>query len=492
MSARGRATDLGVVALAKALVCAFVLALGFRAVSDDDFARVVIAQSWAHAPKLDPTGTSWLPFPFWLTGGVMLVAGRALLVARAFAFACGVGAAVLVLLAARRVAHDRRGALLGAVVAAVFPWSARLGVATVPELPTAALGLFAMSSLVGPDPGGRVRIAGGAALLAATLSRYESWPIAAAFAALTALDAWRNREVRARLAMLFSAGLALLGPALWIAWNHHARGSALDFLDRVAAYKRALGGADESVLSRLFTYPIATARHEPEVFGALVILLGLALTPGLRALARATLRPYARPLAIALFQLAALSAAMVRDGTPTHHPERAVLVLQLLLALLAGDLAVQLLPRASLRARIAAAMAAIGVLALSTIIVRRWYRGEDFLHRHEEVAIGEAARGLVPPGERVLVEVVDYGHFAVTAALGRPEDVVLDRDLDPRKPAVASSFSDSTALGRRLGETGARWLIGHPSAATAEALGAPRLAQGSFGLWAFAPSPEAK
>jgi hypothetical protein len=489
MSARGRATDLGVVALAKALVCTLVLALGFRAVSDDDFARVVIAQSWALSPKLDPTGTSWLPFPFWLTGGVMLAAGRALFVARAFAFACGVGSAVLILFAARRIAHDSRGALLGAVLAAIFPWSARLGVATVPELPTAALGLFAMTSLVGPDPGGRVRIAGAAALFVATLSRYESWPVAMAFAALSVVDAFREREGRARLAILFSAGLALVGPALWIAWNHHARGSALDFLDRVAAYKRALGGADESVLSRLFTYPIATARHEPELFGALVILLGTALTPGLRRLAREALGPYARPLAIALFQLAALSAAMVKDGTPTHHPERAVLLLQLLLAILVGDLARLLVPRAGRRARVLSAMAATGVLALSLIIVRRWYRGEDFLHRTDEVAVGEAARALVPPGERVLVEVVDYGHFAVTAGFGRPEDVVLDRDLDPRKPAVASSFADRAALGRRLGETGARWLIGRPSAATAEVLGPPRLVHGSFGLWASRQAP---
>jgi hypothetical protein len=491
MSARGRATDLGVVALAKALVCAVALVAGFRAVSDDDFARVVIAQSWALSPKLDPTGTSWLPFPFWVTGGVMLAAGRELLVARAFALVCGIGSAVLVLLAARRVAHDGRGALLGAVAAAVFPWSARLGVATVPELPTAALSLFAMTSIVGPDPGGRVRIAGGVALLAATLSRYESWPVAVAFAALSALDTLRDREGSARFARLLSAGLALLGPALWVAWNHHVRGNALDFLDRVAAYKRALGGADESVLSRLFTYPISMARHEPEVFGALAILLGLALTPRLRPLVRDALRPYLRPLAIALFQLAALSFAMVRDGTPTHHPERAVLLFQLLLAVLAGDLATLLVPRASRRARALAAAAAIGALALSLVIVRRWYRGEDFLSRREEVAIGEAADGLVPPGERVLLEVVDYGHFAVTAALGRPEDVVLDRDLDPRKPARSSSFADRAALGERVEETGARWLVRRLSPAAAEVLGPPRIVHGSFGLWALTirPSP---
>ena len=50
---------------AKAAVGAAVLIGGFRAVSDDDFARVVLAQQWAAHPTLDPTGTSWLPVPFW-------------------------------------------------------------------------------------------------------------------------------------------------------------------------------------------------------------------------------------------------------------------------------------------------------------------------------------------------------------------------------------------------------------------------------------------
>src|SRR5262245_35515505 len=59
---------LGVVVGVKAAVGALVLAGGFRAVSDDDFSRVVLAQQWALKPHLDPTGSSWLPFPFWIYG----------------------------------------------------------------------------------------------------------------------------------------------------------------------------------------------------------------------------------------------------------------------------------------------------------------------------------------------------------------------------------------------------------------------------------------
>ena len=476
--------DLGLVALVKVIAAAIVIATGFRAVSDDDFARVVIAQDFAHAPKLDPTGTSWLPFPFWITGAAMLGAGRTLLVARVTAFVLGVLSAVLVALAAERLTKNRTAALLGAVLAAVFPWSARLGVATVPELPTAALALFAMASLVGPrEP--RARLFGGLALLGATLSRYDVWPIAAAFAALTGLDALRDRDRSAKDHALFvlAAALALLGPLLWVLWNHFARGNAFDSLDRVAAYRRALGGDADALLSRLFAYPIAMARHEPELFSALAVLLALAALPSLRAAARETLRPYARPVALALFQLVALSVALVKDGAPTHHPERAVLVGLLLCALVVGHLAATLLPRAGRNARLGAATAAVALLVFSLVIVRRWFRGEDFVPRTDEVAIGDAARTLVPPGERILVEVRDYGHFAITAALGRPEDVVLDRDLDPRKPASASTFDAPDGLPRRLAEARARFLLGRTASPAAAVLGPPHAVHGSFGLW---------
>ncbi|MDI1451154.1 glycosyltransferase family 39 protein [Polyangium sp. 6x1] len=476
--------DLGLVALVKVIAVAIVVATGFRAVSDDDFARVVIAQDFAHTPKLDPTGTSWLPFPFWITGAAMLGAGRTLLVARVTAFVLGVLSAVLVALAAERLTKNRTAALLGAVLAAVFPWSARLGVATVPELPTAALALFAMASLVGPrEP--RARLFGGLALLGATLSRYDVWPIAAAFAALTGLDALRDRDRSGKDRALFilAAALALLGPLLWVLWNHFARGNAFDSLDRVAAYRRALGGEADAPLARLFAYPLAMARHEPELFGALAVLLALAALPSLRASAREALRPYARPLALALFQLVALSAALIKDGAPTHHPERALLVGLLLCALVAGDLAATLLPRASRKTRLGAGAAALALLVFSLVIVRRWFRGEDFVPRTDEVAIGEAARALVPPGERVLVEVRDYGHFAITAALGRPEDVVLDRDLDPRKAATASTFDAPLGLSRRLTEARARFLLGRTASPAAAVLGPPRAVHGSFGLW---------
>ncbi|MEM9694911.1 MAG: glycosyltransferase family 39 protein, partial [Myxococcota bacterium] len=145
---------------------------GFRAVSDDDFARVVIAQQFAHAPSWDPSGTSWLPFPFWLYGGVMAVAGTSLTMARATAFVAGLAATALLFAAGKVMFGRDRPAFAGAALATVLPWSARLGLATVPELPTAALTVFGVATFAQR----RHRILGALALAVACLSRYEPWP----------------------------------------------------------------------------------------------------------------------------------------------------------------------------------------------------------------------------------------------------------------------------------------------------------------------------
>jgi hypothetical protein len=526
---RSLAAHLGVVALVKVAASAAVVLAGFSAVSDDDFARVVIAEEWAHAPKLDASGTSWLPLPFWITGAAMLALGRGIGVARGAAVALGIASAALVYVAARWITEDRRAALYGAIVAAAFPWSACLGVATVPELPAAALALFAVASLVPvadadrggagaqPDASGSSgasarstsilsgrALLGGAALAASSLSRYEAWPVAAVFAAIVVHHAARGTsDMRERARLITAAALALAGPTAWVIWNRVAHGDALHFLERVAAYRRALGGGagGGSALSTVFAYPIALARHEPELLGSFVLLAAFtALRGASRAASRAaslahSLRRYARPAAIVLAQIALLSAAMVKDGAPTHHPERALLSVMLLLAIAAGDLAASLFARAPEapatstlpaeprpgRAALAACLAAW--IIPTALFLRPWLRREHFAARGDEVAIGRAAAAIVKPGERVLVEAADYGYFAIMAAIARPEDVEIDRSVDPRGGPSPSSFTDRAALSRRLEESGARYFIARVSSPAVPALPAE-----VRGAWALFPA----
>ena len=464
----------GTVALSKAAAVLVVLGSGFRAVSDDDFARVVIAEQWARAPQLDASGTSWLPAPFWMVGSAMRALGRDLAVAREAALVSGLLAALLVLQAARWMGEDRDAALGGAVLAAIFPWSARLGVATVPELLTAALTLLAAAALGGPA---RRRLWGGAALFVATLSRYEAWPVALVFALCCAAEA-RRADRGARAALGLGALTALAGPAAWMLWNHTSHGDALHFLARVAAYRQALGGGGEAGAgARFLAYPLSMVREEPELLAMLAAAAAMTALGG--PALRARLKPYARPAALAVAQIAALSLAMIRDGAPTHHPERAVLMALLLAAVAAGGLSVHLLREPGWGRPLALA----AVVGLAAALARPRVPAEGFAERRDEAAIGAAAAAAAHPGDAILVEVADYGWLAVAAGLGRPEDVIPDRSVDPRAPREPSSFDDAGALSRRVTGSGARFVVAHAAEQVNEVLGRPIAVRGAWALW---------
>jgi len=484
---------------------------GFRAVSDDDYARVTLAQAWAESPALDPTGTSWLPAPFWAYGTVMMVFGRSLEVAQATAVLGGLLASFAVYLAARWITGDRTVALVGAIVATLVPWSARLGMATVPELPTAALTLLAMAALV-PREGrasGHPLIAGGA-LFIATLSRYEPW-----FIAIGATSILLHRAVRGsrahRARELGGAILSMAGPLVWLLHNRISHGSALRFLERVTDFKRASGEGDASTLGALSSYPLTMVRHEPELFLALAIVAVVLwkMRPGSRSqeappdsaaadsaaadsggAGRSPARRYAIPISLTVLGVVGLALAAVRDGAPTHHPERAVLVALLLSGLALGHLAVQLVRRRPSR-RTSLVTALCLVLAVGASVRFRWVFGSpgEFAQRQAEVEIGRAAAQLAEPGDVVLVEVQDYAFFAVMAGFGRPEDFAKDRDIDPRRAVPPSSFLSAETLQERVESVHATWLVAQTSSMPGGGHGARRASStdGQWGLWQVAP-----
>jgi hypothetical protein len=164
------------------------LSSGFRAVSDDDYSRVTIAARFAAAPSADPSGTSWLPLPFWLYGVPMALFGDSLATARVVAVLLGIASAVLVWLAARWLGLPERAALLGALGAVVLPYGSWLSAATVPEAPTAALILLGAVSLSRDEV--KLRVWGALALGAACFCRYEAWAPAVVFAVLSASGAF--------------------------------------------------------------------------------------------------------------------------------------------------------------------------------------------------------------------------------------------------------------------------------------------------------------
>lgn len=428
---------LAVVAL-RALATSIAVATGFSAVSDDDFARIVIAQGFAHSPSLDPSGTSWLPFPFWLTGTAMSLFGPHVWVARALSWLTSLGSSALVYLAARYVGFRPAPAALGAALAAVLPHAVWLGVATVPEGYSAALCLFAIASHVGFDT--RRRWFGALAVTCAALSRYEAWPVALLLAGLGAFDAQKERN----LGLLGPALCSLAGPVSWLLHGVVNHDDALFFLKRVADYRRALGRSPEDFATGLLGYPKVLLRGEPELTALFVVTL-------VSTRARAALEGSGRLFLGAGVVLAFLVLGDLGDGAPTHHPERPLLLLWLVACVLLGQALVHAL--VDKRWRTLLGLGVLTALVVRPIVTRR----DGFIDRSPELAIGALSRDPVGAA-RLAVDADDYAFFAVMAGFERVHQCEPLRQHDPRAK-VPNPWATPGALRKRLWELGAGYLI---------------------------------
>jgi hypothetical protein len=337
-----------------------------------------------------------------------------------------------------------------------MPWAMQLAVATVPEVPASACAAAGAIALAAASP--NVRLVGALAMLASTLSRYDAWPIAILFALVTMFDA-RRAQGRDRTMLLLAAAIAALGPCAWSAWQWAKYGDPLRYLRLVRSYRKALG-AGPSLTERLLGYPYGVVEElrEAWVTGVLGAVCALVLERR-RALDKLDLA-WRRPLLLALVQLVVLIAGDVRDGAPTHHPERALLGPAAIVIFAAGDSVSAVFTDIRSFGR-KLTLASITALALGGWIALRlhrtlgWYESAP---RPREVAAGRALAAL-PPNTRVLVDTrdfpgggIDYGYYAVLASFGRPIDAVIDRDQDPRRPRGRSAFENPDRLRERLRE----------------------------------------
>jgi hypothetical protein len=441
------ARELAVLFGARGLACVAAWRAGFRALSDDDYARISIAQRFAQDPSFDPSGTSWLPAPFWAYGAAFRAFGTGLGVSRTLAIALALAATVLVYVAARVLGTSRIAAVVAAVLSCMLvPYSAFLGVAALPEVPCAALVLFSAATLAASDP--RLRALGGVSLILASLSRYEAWPVAAVCTAFCLWDALRQR----RLVYVACAALALSGPALWLILSHASHGDAWFFVARVTAYRRALGGSDASLWRRLAEYPWAL------IWNALALCI---LLPIFAFMAPKTPEQggprYARCALTLLAMLGFLMLGSVRDGVPTHHAARVLLPLWFFGCVVAGREFARRATDAPGRRRVAIVVAAITSIPL--IEGLRLPSNEGFVDRALELEAGNAARRETTRG--LAIDTTDYGYFAVQAGFGSPIGTKVLDDHDPRRPKAAgqSPFSSAEVLARTLREQNARFAV---------------------------------
>jgi hypothetical protein len=449
-------------------------ALGFQgvhALSDDDYARVTIAQRFARAARFDPSGTSWLPFPFWVTGAVMKVVDPSLAVARLVAALLSVGSTWLLFAAGRMWGLSKQRAFFAAAFASLVPAVAMLGSVTVPELPTAALGVFALVAVTAPSPPrdpDRPPLYAGAAMLAATLSRYEAWPIAAAIAGIVWLRQKNDRPWK-RAAL---AALPIAGPVIWVVHNRIAHGNALSFLQRVSSYRAALGSESGS---HPFTYVVGLVGGSPAVMLALLLVIVASRRSPRREAVVQGLRRYRGWIGASAALLAFLLAGQLFGGAPTHHPERALLVVWLLAVLATVDLATLVRPPIWFALPV----------ALLLLLDYRSVWADRGVNREVEERVGEQLFALVPRGDRVFVATTDYGYFAVMAAFGRPSDVALD-SLDPRSKSGTRLLRDPWNAVVRLRAENASWLVA-PSSITFPLALQERMRDGSLVIYELDP-----
>jgi 4-amino-4-deoxy-L-arabinose transferase-like glycosyltransferase len=446
------------------------LSSGFRAVSDDDYSRVTIAARFAAAPSADPSGTSWLPLPFWLYGVPMALFGDSLATARVVAVLLGIASAVLVWLAARWLGLPERAALLGALGAVVLPYGSWLSAATVPEAPTAALILLGAVSLSRDEV--KLRVWGALALGAACFCRYEAWAPAVVFAVLSAREGFSRRE----RGLWLGAAAAVAPIALWLMHGVVRHGDALFFVARVTQYRAALGREAMPLSGALLQTPWALLRFEPELMA--VASVALAVTFWRR---RSPFGPTAWRTVAALAALVAfLVLADVTGGAATHHPERSLLPVYWFLALLTAGLVTRLArePRAWLLPALALPLAAFG-----SVFVRPSVE-PSFVDRREEERVGSLLRRL--GATAIALDTEDFGYFAIQAALGYGKSAALS-DRDPRH-AAAKTPTTPTELAARLAPLHARWLVlPRERAALAEPLGQRRATTTRFAVVELRP-----
>jgi hypothetical protein len=421
-----RLLDALALVLLKLAVGAAVLHAGFTHVSDDDYARTVIAQQFAHTPRLDASGTSWLPAPFWIEGGAMLLFGRSLEVARAVAVALGAASVAAPYLAMRTLGMTRTAAVLATAFAMTTPWNAWLDVATVPEGWVGALVAAAMLAM----PVERARPWAAAALMLGGLSRYETWP---ACVVLALLCVWRCAQATAREGRrgrpsreLGCALVTLAGPIAWMAWNAHAHGSPLHFVARVSTFRQSIGAASVPLADKLLGYPKALVLEMP-------VAAAFAVTGAIGLVVPRARQRWAWPVATSLLTLAFLVWGDVHDGAPTHHAARALVAIGWVLVAWGVDAISTLREHAGL-GRTRGLVAGVAVLAMIAGAVMLVGRPPAPGQSESEDREPQLARGRDMRERRVRAATVvpcSFEHFALLAAWGAPERA----DVRPRTGA---------------------------------------------------------
>ena len=394
-----------------------MLRQGFTHVSDDDYSRTTISELFAHAPRLDPSGTSWLPLPFWVEGSLLGLFGRSLAMSRAVSIVLGASLLPLPYAAMRWSRMPRTAAMVAAIAVVGLPWNAWLSVATVPD---GWVGALAAAATIGVL---EIAAIGSRGQPVSSRSRYlgmRHGPHARWWRSLCS----PSRSARVTCSAALGASPLRAGPSL------------VDGLECPRARECASLSRTRQPLSprhrRLCTPAFAeasrvSARSLDRYAGNCGPRRGRPAR--IRTVSRAS--PTMGASRIRRRSLVAfLVVGDVGDGAPTHHPARALAMTWWIFAGAGIDVVATSLERLSrVRAGLrTGALGAMGIVATTwgVALPTRWAQSPGrsaWDDRRPQVARGLELRARHV--KHVTIVPCQFEHFALLAAWGEPERAVL-------------------------------------------------------------------
>jgi len=431
-------------ALLVAVALEIVQGRGLLAVSDDDYARVVIAQEFAAHPSWDPSGTSWLPFPFWMTGLALKMLGATLSHARSATVAFNAMSCALLWAIGHKLGLSRAASACLTLATALLPSALWLGAAPIPEFSSALSITISCLSLLTPSSSWW-RVLGGCTISLACASRYEAWPVALGIVALNAWDATGASRARRHVEvgrLTLACGVSSLFPVAWMLHGAQHHQDALFFVQRVSKYRTALGLGSPSLHELIAGYPRALLLVEPMPMLLALGALVWSLTQRRGQLSRAvTLSPHCgvgRVVSLLVLHVVMLVLGEARGGAPTHHPERALLAVWTTTGFLAGYLWCTRIAGCTTRS----VASCCGVYLLGAHLLSPW--GERLAAsrlRAPEETTGRQL-GARYPHATVGLATTDYGYFSIMAAAGEPSRFKIWSRHDPREARVAAALTE--------------------------------------------------
>ena len=403
---------LGAIVLTKMVLQLSLYLVGYRAYTEDDFARSMKADYWLQHINLGQDwagwlsiGSPWLPFPDYLFGLALALHRDLYLTPKVLNLILS-GIVVIVAYLLGRELFGRTTGLLTATLAAFQPWTVWLGLSGMTsDLPSVIMitlfGTLLLRYLQTSRPGSLVSAAG--CLFVANGIRYENWFFSAAFCLLLScwlFTLWRKGQLVSQSTALMVCVLviACAFPVIHMASSYYILGDWIPALQRTDSFSDTSGTPVPKVnmvLLALTSFPLEIA----SALAGVVLFL------------RSDRRKSAFVYLLVVVTTFLLFASVFKGRLPVHGggPERILFSYLVLLLPFAGFLLTRLWRAASFGNPIYIVLSGALLLALGTFDLTRAFNYPEKKYDREAFVVGWNLRtaqqiGSISSNGRILIE----------------------------------------------------------------------------------------